>query len=211
MRWRTVGATRVRPPRHGFAQMPYRPRVRPSRTVAVAALTAALALGALPGLAGSREPSPEQPIDAAAFRQVILAATGDRSIDTIAAPDSAYAAAGRLDRASVFQDIAPGTNSAPADRPAAAIPRVSAAWDWKPPRYTLSGYATFYDNGTTAMRLPRGTVVVICGAAGCLERVVTDYGPIKETRVVDMYRPDFFRICGCGWWSGTTLVTVRVY
>ena len=27
---------------------------------------------------------------------------------------------------------------------------------WKPPRRTLSGFATFYDNGTTAMRLPRG-------------------------------------------------------
>ena len=29
----------------------------------------------------------------------------------------------------------------------------------KPPKYTLTGGATFYDNGTTAMRLPRGTVV----------------------------------------------------
>ena len=92
-----------------------------------------------------------------------------------------------------------------------AVPNVSAAWEWKPPRYTLSGYATFYDNGTTAMRLPRGTVVVICGNGGCLERVVNDYGPQKEIRIVDLYRPDFFRICGCGWWSGTTWVTVRVY
>jgi hypothetical protein len=190
--------------------MPYRRAVRPSRTVAIAVLTAALALGALPGLAGSREPSREQPLDAASFRDVILAAAGDRSIGAITAPDSASAAAGRLDAGSAFLD-APAGRDAPAERPAATMPKVSASWDWKPPRYTLSGYATFYDNGTTAMRLPRGTIIVICGNAGCLERVVNDYGPIKQTRVVDMYRPDFFRICGCAWWSGTTWVTVWVY
>jgi len=191
--------------------MPYRPVVRPSRTVAIAALTAALALGALPGLAGSREPSREQPIEAAAFRDVILAVAGDRSIDAIVAPDSAYASAGRLEAASTFADAAVSTDDAQADRPVAALPKVKAAWDWKPARYTIDGYATFYDNGTTAMRLPRGTTVVICGPAGCLERTVNDYGPIKKTRVVDMYRPDFFRICGCAWWSGTTWATVRVY
>ena len=52
------------------------------------------------------------------------------------------------------------------------------------------------------MRLPRGTIVVICGNGGCVERVVTDYGPIKPSRVVDLYRPDFFAICGCASWSG---------
>ena len=191
--------------------MPYRRIVRPSRTVAIAVLTAALALGALPGLVGSREPSRVQPIDAASFRDVILAAAGDRSIEKISAPDSAYAAAGRLDPASAFRDAASGADAAPTDRPAAALPKAAAGWDWKPPRYTLSGYATFYDNGTTAMRLPRGTVVVVCGEGGCLERVVNDYGPVRRTRVVDLYRPDFFKICDCASWSGTTLVTVRVY
>jgi hypothetical protein len=88
---------------------------------------------------------------------------------------------------------------------------VDAASVLKPPRYTLSGYATFYDNGTTAMRLPRGTIVVICGGGGCIQRVVTDYGPVKESRIVDLYRPDFFRICGCPSWSGTSWVTVKVY
>ncbi len=190
--------------------MPYRRVVRPSRTVAIAALTAALALGALPGLVGSREPSREQPIDAAMFRDVILAVAGGRSIDTISAPDLSYAAAGHLNPASAFRDAASGA-AAPADRLLATLPRVPATWDWKAPRSTISGYATFYDNGTTAMRLPRGTIVVICGAAGCLERVVNDYGPVKQIRVVDMYRPDFFRICGCGWWSGTTWVTVWIY
>lgn len=184
--------------------------MRPSRTVAIAALTAVLAFGALPGLVGSGEPSREQPIDAASFRDVIFAAAGARSIETIAAPDSANAAAGRLEPASSFRD-APSADAAPAARIAAKLPKVPVAWDWKPPRYTLSGYATFYDNGTTAMRLPRGTIVVVCGAGGCLERVVNDYGPIKQTRVVDMYRPDFFAICGCASWAGTTWVTVSVY
>ncbi len=47
------------------------------------------------------------------------------------------------------------------------------------------------------MRLPRGTVVIICGGGGCIERTVTDYGPQDPARVVDLYKPDFFRICGC--------------
>ncbi len=184
--------------------------MRPSRTVAIAALTAVLALGSLPGLAGSREPSQDQPISAAAFREVILAATGGRSSDTIVTPDSTYASAGRLDASSNFTE--PGIATEPAaDRVAQKLPTVPTVWDWKTPRYKISGYATFYDNGTTAMRLPRGTVVVICGANGCIDRVVNDYGPIKQVRIVDLYRPDFFRICGCDWWSGTTWVTVSVY
>jgi hypothetical protein len=183
--------------------------VRPSRTVAIAALTAALALGSLPGLAGSHEPGLGQSPSAAAFREVILAATGGRSKQAIVTPDSAYAAAGLLDSSSTFTEA--GSAAAPADREAASVPAVPVAWSWKAPRYKISGYATFYDNGTTAMRLPRGTIVVICGAGGCVDRVVNDYGPQKLSRVVDMYRPDFFAICGCGWWAGTTWVTVSIY
>ena len=61
------------------------------------------------------------------------------------------------------------------------------------------------------MRLPRGTLVRICGKGGCIQRTVTDYGPQKPSRVVDMYRPDFFKVCGCPSWSGTTKVTVSIY
>ena len=61
------------------------------------------------------------------------------------------------------------------------------------------------------MRLPRGTVVRICGDGGCIQRTVTDYGPQKPSRIIDMYRPDFFKVCGCPSWSGTTKVTVSVY
>ena len=98
------------------------------------------------------------------------------------------------------------------ERAQPALKSVSAGWSWKAPKYSLSGIASFYDNGTTAMRIPRGTVIVICGDGGCIQRTVTDYGPSKAGgRIIDMDRPDFFAICGCGWWSGTTQVTIRVY
>jgi hypothetical protein len=108
--------------------------------------------------------------------------------------------------------IEPGDAPAvPASRPKVDQPPAPGGKDWKPPKRTISGWATFYDNGTTAMRLPRGTVVRICGDGGCIERVVNDYGPQKKSRVVDLYRPDFFKICGCKWFSGTTRVTVSIY
>jgi hypothetical protein len=82
----------------------------------------------------------------------------------------------------------------------------------KPPKQTLSGVATFYHLGTTAMRLPRGTIVIICGAGGCIERTITDYGPVAGSdRIADLYVGDFFEICGCPSWSGETQVTVSVY
>ncbi len=187
--------------------------MRPSKTVARAALTAALALGALPGLVGSQEPSQDQPIAAALFEQVYLATTPDRQRSGILVPDAAGLSAGALDRIAIFSEPASGEVSGPDDRAHPKLKAPQADWRWKAPRYSLSGAASFYDNGTTAMRdVPRGTVIVICGAAGCIERVVNDYGPARSTgRIIDMYRPDFFRICGCGWWSGTTTVTVRVY
>ena len=178
----------------------------------IAALTALIALGSLPGLVGSHEPSIDQSITPAAFREVILAATGGRSIPTIVTPDSAYASASELTPDSTFTEPGTASTTKLTARVAAKLPTVASTWDWKTPSYKLDGYASFYDNGTTAMRLPRGTVIVICGAHGCIERVVNDYGPVAGTgRIVDMYRSDFFRICGCAWWSGTTPVTVSVY
>jgi hypothetical protein len=180
------------------------------------ALTAALALGSLPGLVGAREPSPEQPIDAAAFRQVILATLGQTPSGTDGLPDAASGSggsAGSLDSETSFVEVGPLSAAAVTDRAAVAVPRVPAAWSWKPPKYSLTGSASFYDFGTTAMRtVPRGTTIVICGAGGCIQRVVNDYGPAASTgRIIDMYRPDFFAICGCPWYSGTTTVTVKVY
>jgi hypothetical protein len=184
--------------------------MRPSRTVARAALTALLAIGALPGLVGSHEPSLSQSIAAALFHQVNLATHDQPGIGELI-PDTAGRSAAALGEGDTFSEPALDA-SGPADGRAQAGRAAKASWSWKPAKYTVGGVATFYDNGTTAMRLPRGTTVVICGAGACIERVITDYGPMAAGgRLVDLYRPDFFRICGCGWWSGTTQVTVRVY
>ena len=174
-------------------------------------LIAALALVALPGLAGSRVPSPLEPLPASAFQPLSVPANQARSAIAIGPLDAAYAAAGAVGADTSFIEPGAAPDTGPAARVKLNQPDPSSAFLRKPPRYTLTGEATFYDNGTTAMRLPRGTVVVICGNAGCVERVVNDYGPIKTSRVVDLYRADFFAICGCASWAGTTRVTVSVY
>ena len=187
--------------------------MRPSGTVARAALTAVLALGALPGLVGSHEPSQDRPIDAALFGSLNLATTRDRQGLGLILPDTAGRSAGALALTDLFTEPDPSEPQPPDERAQPALKSVSAGWSWKPARYSLSGIASFYDNGTTAMRdVPRGTTIVICGKGGCIERIVSDYGPSAAGgRLIDMYRPDFFAICGCGWWSGTTQVTVKVY
>lgn len=177
--------------------------------VAGAALTAALALVALPGLAGSRSPSPATAIDAAAFQAVTVNMAARGSTTEVDPLDPAHRSAGFIGESAAIPE--PGNETAAPTRPDVAQPRSKAASVLREPRYTLTGEATFYDHGTTAMRLPRGTRVVICGGGGCIERVVSDYGPQKPSRIVDLYRPDFFAICGCPWYAGVTRVTVHVY
>lgn len=186
------------------------PDVRPSNTVVRLVLTIILALGALPGLAGSNSSIPEPPTSAASFRNVILAAAHERPIRATLAFQSADSSAGVIDASTTFVEVQ--ADAPDVDRVAVKLPAVAAAWDWKPPKSTVEGEASFYSNGTTAMRLPRGTTVVICGKADCIERVVNDYGPSEATgRVIDLYKPDFFAICGCPSWSGTAAVTIRIY
>jgi hypothetical protein len=185
--------------------------VRPSRLVVGPALIAALALAALPGLAGSRVPSPLEPLPASAFQPLQVSANSARSTVRIDPLDAAFAAAGSLSADASFIEPGEAPDTGPTAKVTVNQPDPRSAFVRKPPRYTLTGAATFYDNGTTAMRLPRGTIVIVCGDGGCVERVVNDYGPIKPSRVVDLYRPDFFDVCGCPWWSGTTTVTVSVY
>jgi len=180
--------------------------------VAGAALTAALALAALPGIAGSAGPTPLSAIDPAAFQSIQVQAftTAD---GTAARLDSAYASSGRGDGWTIFTEAGPNVAVRVVSRPRVVLPAAHGGSALKPPRYKLSGYATFYSNGTTAMRLPRGTTIVVCGGGGCLEREVTDYGPVAsdKNRIIDLDTPDFFSICGCPWYAGTTWVTVSVY
>jgi hypothetical protein len=185
--------------------------VRSNRLVVGSVLTAALALIALPGLAGSRALSPIQPVPDSAFQQLSLIAQHPGSSLSIAPLDDAYRSAGTFSRSAPIVEGGGTAVAAPGARVGSNPPGVAASSSRKPARFTLTGGATFYDNGTTAMRLPRGTLVVICGAGGCIERVVNDYGPQKPSRVVDLYRPDFFAICGCPSFAGTTQVTVYVY
>ncbi len=174
-------------------------------------LTAALALVALPGLAGSRVPTPLEPIPAGAFQQLSIPADEGTTAVSIGSLDDAHRSASAISAVTRLVEPAEAPDSVPTGRAAFDQRDPSAASVRKPPRYTLTGFATFYDNGTTAMRLPRGTIVIICGDGGCIERVVNDYGPQKPSRIVDLYRPDFFDICGCAWFAGSTTVTVYVY
>jgi hypothetical protein len=77
----------------------------------------------------------------------------------------------------------------------------------------LTGLASWYDNGTTAMRLPHGTHVRICGAKGCVSRVVRDWGPARylSDRVVDMTPGDFVAVTGRSLGAGLAKVTVYIY
>ena len=182
--------------------------------VACAVLSAALALVAAPGIVGSRTPSPVRAIEAAAF-QPLQSDVSDVTTSVVAAADPALRSANALDASARFAEPASGAAVQPLVQAAArSQPVPGSTATIKPPKYVLHGLASFYDNGTTAMRLPAGTVIRVCGAGGCLDRVVNDYGPsatFKPTRIIDMYRPDFFAVCGCPSWAGVAQVTVSIY
>ena len=179
--------------------------------LAIAALIAAFALVALPGIAGSRSPSSVTAVDPAAYQPIQIPASAGKHPTTVGLLDPSLASAGRVDESTAFTE--PG--AAPdrvVSRPKVRQPPANGGSAQKPPLYKLTGIATFYGNGTTAMRLPRGTTVIICGDGGCIERIINDYGPVAGTdRIVDLYTPDFFDICGCPSWAGETKVTVSVY
>jgi hypothetical protein len=173
-------------------------------------LTAALALGALPGLAGSGAPRPIDPAPAGAL-QPLPNTSQARSPITIDGLDAAAAADGVVTQDASFIERGKAPKKGPTKRVSLDQPDGSAGSVRKPPKSTLTGTATFYNEGLTAMRLPRGTVIIACGKGGCVERVITDYGPQSPSRIIDLDKKDFFAICGCPSWSGTTTVTVYVY
>ena len=185
--------------------------MRPRWLVVGSVLSAALALVALPGLAGSRVPSAAEPVPAGAFQPYLVPASDARTALSIAGLDLAARSVGRVAPADMFVEPGEDPVAGPTKRLLIDQPDGVAGSARKPEKYKLTGKATFYDNGTTAMRLPRGTVIIVCGKGGCLERVVNDYGPQKPDRIIDLYRPDFFNICGCPSWSGVVDVTVYVY
>jgi hypothetical protein len=184
-------------------------------------LTAALALVALPGLVGSRSLTSIDTVPAGAFQQLSILAGAPHSTPSIGGLDDAHASAETVGAETPIREPAASSTGVGRGRPNVDQPRtgassirtgaLSATLPAGGPKRSVSGGATFYDNGTTAMRLPRGTIVKICGNGGCIVRVVNDYGPQKKSRVVDLFRPDFFAICGCPSWSGTTQVTVYIY
>jgi hypothetical protein len=183
--------------------------MRRRTVVAGAALIAALALAGLPVPAGSHVPSSAADTAPAAFTSMAISAAAPAP-SAGGTADPALDSAGLLSATDVFTE--PGRRpKVPRSRPAVSQPAAPSGKAWKKPKYTLTGIATFYHAGSTAMRLPRGTVVVICGAGGCIQRTITDYGPRSTSRIADLYAPDFFAICGCASWSGTTKVTVSVY
>lgn len=186
--------------------------MRPRRSVVGPLLTAALALVALPGLAGSHATSVREPVPAGAFQPFMLPATGGSAPQSVGGLDAAFHSDGTVTPEDAFLEPGAVLPGGPETRVRVDQPDPGATEQLKPPKYTLTGLATFYDAGYTAMRLPRGTVVVICGGGGgCIERVINDYGPVSESRIIDLYRADFFEICGCPSWSGVTEVTVSVY
>jgi hypothetical protein len=152
-----------------------------------------------------------EPVPAVAFQPLSVPASETSSALSIAGLDGGYLSAGFVDEQAPFIEPGEAPDAGPTRRARTDQPKPGAHSQRKPPKYTLRGQATFYDNGTTAMRLPRGTVVIVCGGGGCIERVVNDYGPQMPSRIVDLYRPDFFDICGCPSWSGVVDVTVYVY
>jgi hypothetical protein len=174
-------------------------------------LTAALALVALPGLAGSRAPRAFEPVSASAFQPLPVLANAPLSKLRVSSLDTSALSAAAIDPLATFIEPGAAPKQGPTKRARVDQPEPADAASRKPARYTLHGEATFYDAGFTAMRLPRGTTVIICGRGGCIERIVNDYGPQKPSRIVDLYRPDFFQICGCPSWSGVVDVTVYVY
>ena len=183
--------------------------MRRRTVVAVAALIAAFALAGLPVPAGSRTPSIVRALDEPAFTSLTIPANA-AALNAPGGSGAASRSVGSLADTSIF--LEPGeAPDGPTARPKVDQPEPRSGSAWKPPKSKMTGFATFYDYGTTAMRLPRGTVVRICGDGGCIQRTVTDYGPQKKSRIVDLYRPDFFKICGCPSWSGTTTVTVSIY
>ena len=187
--------------------------MRPRTLVVGLALTASLALVALPGLTGSRASRPSEPVPVGALQPLPDSGGGSRHAITVDGLDTAFVGEGAVSLDATFIEPGEAPKSGPTTRPRARPARRHPAIGPQACEVHAHGHGHLLRRpGTTAMRLPRGTIVIICGGGGCVERVINDYGPPRAaSRIVDLYKPDFFDICGCPSWSGTTKVTVYVY
>jgi hypothetical protein len=217
--------------------------VRRQSLVAGVVLTAAfVTLVALPGAAGSQTPSTVRPLTADAFQKVRLPASDDGSPAAVGPIDAGYESAGHLDdtaplieqgddappigRSTVvvpipelqlLTDATPEPAATPTPRPPVPVrsaPTTQTATIRVPGyRKVMAGLASWYDNGTTAMRLPHGTRIRICGARSCVTTVVRDWGPARylSNRVVDMTPGDFVRVTGKSLGAGLAPVKVYIY
>ena len=184
------------------------------KVVVAGTVTAVLALVTFPGLVGSRTPSAIQPVGESAFTTITPASVSSSTYTGTPVLDPIYRSAGSLDSGSMIVESGATDEASTKTTAPIAIPAVAAGSEIRPPLYKITGRASWYDNGTTAMRLPRGTVVRICGAGGCVERTITDYGPaayFRPARIADLMPSDFRAVCGCSTGTGVTQVTVSVY
>lgn len=205
-----------------------------NRHIAGVALIATLVLIATPGIAGSWSPEPLKVIPASEYKllpdQSLGAGGGVTAVSLVEDPTlEPWPSLG-------YQYVAPEPTATPTPEPTATptptpvptpvptpaatpkpTPRPTPRPTPKPTpapvvKQTITGNATWYNNGTTAMRLPRGTRVKICGRAACIERTITDYGPAAYTgRVADLMPADFRTVCGCSTSTGVIKITVYVY
>ena len=97
------------------------------RLVVGSVLTAALALVALPGLAGSRAPSPIEPVPAGAFQQLTIPADDSRSTISISSLDDADRSAGAIDAAALLVEPGAATADAATGRTIADQPKSTAS------------------------------------------------------------------------------------
>ncbi|HEY6058590.1 MAG TPA: hypothetical protein VIV06_11190 [Candidatus Limnocylindrales bacterium] len=196
--------------------------------LAGAAVIAGLTLVAAPGSAGSRapmrpnvDPAVLQPLRVVGSRVVTRAgAMVPRARLAATAPAASYSGAPAQpvpvlnDFVGSPSDDAPALpNAAVVRRPVAERPHAPQPAPVAGETIVLHGIASWYDNGTTAMRWTRGAHVRICGPGGCVLRRVTDYGPdgrLHPERVVDLMPVDFVAVCGCSPRIGLTTVTVEI-
>ncbi len=186
-------------------------------------LTVALVLVAGTGLVGSLTPSeppripesafvPLQPPQATPLQQPDQTASGDPALAAAEAPSAAASPSptpgpSLTPVAHERPGVGLGATEPPTPKP---TPKPTPALGT--PRQILTGTATWYNNGTTAMRLPRGTLVKICGSHACVVRRTGDWGPAPWTHhIADLTPQDFRTVCGCGPGTGVIHVKISVY